>query len=275
MTSLPGTDHQQALLQTIVDRYHADTRVGALLVFGSLGRDDWDARSDLDLAVILNQGAEIPVNDEIEAVSDALLRSGQPVLFTQVVGEDGYLLLRSLTGIAIRYHPLQTVEAGVLDGMRVLCGAMPVDAILDAARANAQEPLAPVHELHRMLWLALDADIKLQRRQFWNALPTLNRMRDALVAIFAVARGGRRAYRFFEAEASIQLKTALGRTLPHYAPEDPTASIRAQSAALMRLLQVIDEHLDELSNGQLALGEGEAEVLERLHDRQQSLLAAL
>ncbi len=273
--ALPGTALHQALLAILVERYRDDARIAALVLFGSLGRDDWDALSDLDLAAIVQPDAAVAISAEITAISRALHERGYPVLFTQVVGSDGYLLLRELTGIAISYHRLDEADPGIADGMRVLLGAIPSASLVAAAQANARARLAPIDELHRFLWLALDADIKLQRRLVWNALPTLNRMRDALVAIFATTRGARRDYRFFEAEASSSLKAAFGPTLPHYDAADPGAALRSLCRALDHLLRLVETWLDELSNGQLVLGTGEAETIQRLRERQRALLHSL
>ena len=269
---LPGSDVHQAILAPIVEQYRDDARISALVIFGSLARDDWDAFSDLDLAAILHRDAEVDVTTEIAAISCSLHERGHPVFFTQVVGSDGYIVLRGLMGIAISFHRLDAADPGIADGMRVLCGELSSGAILSAARTNYREPLAAKDELHRFLWLALDADIKLQRRQFWNALPRLDRMRGALVAIFAATRGARRDYRFFEAEASAALRAAFGRTLPYFDAGDLNAALRAQSAALQQLLRILEHDLAELSNGQLVLGAEEAELLQRLRARQQALL---
>ena len=259
---LPGTAVHQALLATIIEHCRNDARIAALVLFGSLGRDDWDAFSDLDLAAIVQPDAAVAATAEIAAIARALHECGYPVLFTQVVGSDGYLVLRELTGIAISFQRLDEADPGIADGMRVLCGKLPAASLVAAAQANARAPLAPNDELHRFLWLALDADIKLQRRQFWNALPRLNRMRDALVAIFAITRGARRNYRFFEAEASGSLKAAFGSTLPHYDATDPNAALRAQRVRSTTCCRLVETGLDELSNGQLMLGAGEAETIQ-------------
>ncbi len=275
VTTLPGTALHQTLLTPIIDRYRGDERIGALVLFGSLARNDWDAYSDLDLAAIVQPGAKVDVSAEIAAIAQALNERGHRVLFTQVVGNDGYLVLHELAGIALSFHRLDEADPGMADGMSILCGRLPAASLMAAALANARAPLAPIHELHRFLWLALDADIKLQRRQSWNALPTLNRMRDALVAIFAVTRGARRTYRFFEAEASGSLKAAFGPTLPHYDAADPNAALRSLCHALDHLLHLLETCLDELSNEQLVLGAGEAETIQRLRERQHTLLHSL
>lgn len=48
----PGTPAHQALLRAIVAAYEANPRVRAVIVFGSLGRGNWDAWSDIDLDVL-------------------------------------------------------------------------------------------------------------------------------------------------------------------------------------------------------------------------------
>ncbi len=52
----PGTAEQQALLRAVVAHYRDDPRILAVIVFGSLGRGNWDSYSDLDLDVIIADG---------------------------------------------------------------------------------------------------------------------------------------------------------------------------------------------------------------------------
>ena len=52
----PGTPQHQRLLKTIVIHYANDPRILAIIVFGSLGRGNWDPYSDLDLDVIIADG---------------------------------------------------------------------------------------------------------------------------------------------------------------------------------------------------------------------------
>ena len=65
----PGTPRHQALLRAIVSHYKDDPRVRAVVVFGSLGRGDWDALSDLDLDVVLADGVPVDVAQEIEGLA--------------------------------------------------------------------------------------------------------------------------------------------------------------------------------------------------------------
>ena len=93
-------------------------------MFGPLGRGNWDEYSDLDLAVTIRDGIQIDVSGELAQVNAALTAHGERALVTQVAGEDGYLLLQSLTGIALSYHPLQATSPYVLEGCRVLSGSL-------------------------------------------------------------------------------------------------------------------------------------------------------
>ena len=97
-------------------------------------------------------------------------------------------------------------------------------------------------------------------------------MRKVLLEIFAASRGGKRSYQIFEAEASAELQAKFGRTLPQYFPTSPADSARAFRDALTALLDLIEVDLAELSNGQVQLGPGEREVIDRLRARQATLL---
>ena len=246
---LPGSPRQQSLLQTIAACYQNDSRIWAALLFGSLARGNWDAYSDLDLAVVVHDDVRIDVPGELDRVSAALAGHGERTLFTEAAGDDGYLVLESMSGIAISYYPLHSLSPYVLEGYCVLAGSLDTETIRTAAKANDHPELALSQQVHRALWLALGVDIILQRRQFWRALPGLHRMRGALVEIFAASHGGKRAYQVFEEEAGADLKAKFGRTFPQYFLDSPIGSIHSLGNALLALLQLVEHDLDELGNG--------------------------
>jgi predicted nucleotidyltransferase len=258
---LPGNPQHQRILEAIVARYADDERIVAVLVFGSLGRGNWDDYSDLDLAVVVRDDIQIDVAGEVGRLRTALAAQGERTLFTQVAGEAAYLMPESLCAIALDYLPLRSLSPYVLDGWRVLAGALDAEAIRSAAKANDAPRLAPHQQVHRALWLALGAEIALQRGHFWRALPTVERMRGALVEVYAISHGGKRAYAMLEDAASAALRAKFGRTLPAYFPDDPARSVRALGEALGALLHLIEHDLDELSNGQVELGPGERELI--------------
>lgn len=268
---LPGSPRHQSLLQTIADLYARDGRILAILVYGSLGRAAWDIYSDLDLAVVIQDDVQIEMVGELDRVKTALAEQGERTLFTEVAGDEGYLLLQSLNGIALCYHPLQAMNPYLLAGWRMVLGSLDAETIRAAAKANDRPQPTLNQQVHRVLWLALGVDIALQRRQFWCALPGLEQMRGGLLEIFAASHGGKRAYQHFDEAASADLKTKFGRALPQHFPDSSVNSIHSLGDALLALLHLVEHDLAELSNGQVHLGPGEREVLSRLRSRQAAL----
>lgn len=265
---LPDTQHHQDLLQRITTFYAADDRLLALALFGSLGRGAGDAWSDLDLAVIVRDGVHVDVSAELAQLAVVLADFGDPVLSTADAGDAGYLIPRSLCGIAIDYTELSKVSTYVLHGCIVLAGTLDLETILGAAAAN-DKPLPPLSLLlQKSLWLGLGADIFIRRHQFWQALPKLEGMRKALVDIYAFSRGGTRASQVFAETASADLQAKFGRTLPAFVPHSPANSLAACAEALAALLDLLKDELSELSNGQLQLGAAEHELIARLRERQ-------
>ena len=258
--SLPGTPHHQELLQRITAFYANDDRILALILFGSLGRGAGDAWSDLDLAVIVCDGVHVDIAAELARLAAVLTEYGDPVLSAADAGDAGYLIPQSLCGIAIDYTELSKVSAYVLHGCIVLRGTLDLETIRRAAAANDMPPPAVDLLLQKALWLAMDADICIRRHQFWQALPTLDRMRGALIEIYATSRGGKRASHDFGETAGAELQAKFGRTLPAFAPDSP-------AAALSALLDLVEHDLSDLSNGQLRLGLGERELIARLRAR--------
>ena len=76
MITYPGTPQHQALLRTIVAHYDQDPRILAIVVFGSLGRGNWDALSDIDLDVVIADDARIDVADELRRFAQRFRRWG-------------------------------------------------------------------------------------------------------------------------------------------------------------------------------------------------------
>jgi predicted nucleotidyltransferase len=257
---LPGSPHHQELLQLITKFYAGDDRILALILFGSLGRGAGDAWSDLDLAVIVRDGVHVDISAELTRLAAVLAEYGDPVLLTADAGDAGCLIPQSLCGIAIDYTELSKVSSYLLHGCLVFMGTLDLETIHKAATANDVPPPAVGLLLQKALWLAMDADICIRRHQFWQALPTLDRMRGALIEIYATSRGGKRASYDFGETASAELQAKFGRTLPEYVPNSP-------AVALSALLDLVEHNLSDLSNGQLRLGLGERELIARLRVR--------
>jgi predicted nucleotidyltransferase len=265
---LPGSTRHQHLLQTIAAFYAADDRVLALILYGSLARGGGDAYSDLDLGVIVREGVQVDVGAEIAQLGAALADHGEPILTTEAAGETGYLVPQSLCGIAIDYTDLAKVSPYVLAGCTVLGGTLDLETIRMAAAANDKPQPALSLLVHQALWLALGADVALQRQQFWQAQPRLEAVRRVLLEIFAFSRGGKRSSQVFAEAASAELQAKVGRTLPAYVRGSPVASVESAAAALSALLDLVEHDLPELSNGQVQLGPGERAMIARLRERQ-------
>ena len=219
------------------------------------------------MEVVVHDDVPIDIPGETKRVCAAVTELGEQVLFTEVAGDDVYLVLGSPSGIALSFHPLKSMSPYVLEGWRILLGTLDAEIIRSAANANQHaEPLLS-QQVHRALWLALGVDIILQRRQFWRALPGLQGLRSALMEIFAASRGGRRAYQVFEEQASADLKSKFGLSFPQYFPDSPADSVRSLGNALLALLHMIEHDLDQLSNGQVQLGPGEHDLIGRLRAR--------
>lgn len=265
---LPGTPQQQQLLRTIAGLYTDDARVLAVLVFGSLGRGTWDAYSDLDLAVIVRDDVQIDMHAEIARMRAAFTGLGEQIAFTEVAGQDGFIALQSLIEVALEYRLLRAISPYVHQGFVVLTGAIDPATIRSAADAN-REPLPPLSQrLHQTLWLAMIVDVYLQRGGVWAALPTLERMRTNLLDIFADSRNRIRPYRLFDELAGPVLKAKFSRCLPACAADSLPLRADALSAALFGVLDLVEQDLQELSNGQLQLTADEREFLARIRARQ-------
>jgi predicted nucleotidyltransferase len=271
---LSASVRQQALLQTISACYENDDRIRALLIFGSFGQDRGDEYSDLDLEVVMRDDVTINMADEIERVRLALATFDERVLFTEIAGNDGYLVVESLYGIAISYHALKSMSPYVLEGWHVFIGSLDAETVCAVASANLPvEPSLSQH-VHRALWLALGVDMIVQRRQFWRALLGLERLRSALAEIFAASRNGKRAYQIFEEQASPELQAKFAPTFPRYFADSPTETVHSLGSALLVLLDLIEHDLDEISNGQAQLGSGERDFISRLRARTMLAISA-
>ncbi len=269
--SLPGTSLHQGLLQRITEFYAGDERLLALILFGSLGRGAGDAWSDLDLAVIVRDGVHVDVSAELARLSAILAAQGDPILSTADAGDAGYLIPESLCGIAIDYTELAKVSPYVLHGCILLAGTLDMETVWKAAAANDRPPPPLSLLVQKALWLALGAVIPFQRGQFWQALLSIERMRGALLEIYTFSRSGTRASHVFAETASADLQSKFGRTLPVFVPHSPAASVAAGAAALVALLDLLEDDLPELSNGLLQLGPAEYDLITRLRQRQAAL----
>lgn len=263
---VPGTPSHKAILQVIADFYASDSRIRSVAVFGSLGRGNWDVYSDLDLNVVIADGVEVDVPLEVRTLCDVLGQIGERAALIVPHGEEeADVVFESLAHLSVRYHPLSVTSPNIVDSLVVLAGPLDADAIRAAGlarRTGKPEALGPV--LDACVRTALYVDIQLQRGHLWSAVWQLHRLRESVIELFAAARGGTRAYRTFEAEASEAFKQALGATLPRY-------EVGSLCSALSNLLDLLEGEIEVITAGRLQLGDGHRAVIAGVRARQAAL----
>lgn len=266
LASLPGTPLQQRLLQAITEECASDERVRAIVLFGSLARGTWDEFSDLDLAIVLADGQTIQLDDEIQRLTARFATTGETVA---CVDRDGAaavdLMLLSLVGVSLQYHPLATTPPELGEHLLVLAGTLTVEAIQAASRAHVSGAAGTQGSgVDQFLRFAVEADIALQRGQFWRAVQCLQLMRNLALSAYALTHGGSRPFYFFQAHASPALQATLGATLPQH-------KLTSAQDALAAMLQLADDQLGELTNGLITLSEVQRTLIQRIRTRQADL----
>jgi predicted nucleotidyltransferase len=259
----PGTAQHQALLQGIVDHYAADARVRAVVVFGSLGRGNWDAGSDIDLDVVIGDGLELEVEPELQALCDALAKTGEKKALAFAIGPDeGEIVFESLMQISVRYHTLATTKAAIVDTMKVLSGELDGPSIAAAGLANqVGDELGLRLLLDHLLRYAAVTAVAVRRENLWLAIELLGRMRALCLEIFTRARGGERSYYYFAQAAEAQLQDRIGQTLPEF----DLASIRR---CLLVFVDILEQEMEALAGGRLSLRPSDRRLLEQVRSNQ-------
>lgn len=265
----PGTPHQQRVLRAIAEQYASDPRVLALLVFGSLGRGDCDAYSDLDLDVVLEDGVTVDAAAELQQLCAALAPLGErAAVIVPKRTEEGDVVLESLLQMSVRYHPLATTSPNIVESMRLLCGRIGPDEIAAAGRANAVPAAEQATVLvGRCVRACLEADVALQRRRFWFIEQALQDVRDHLIELYAATRGEARPLHAFQTHAPPVLHSALAATLP-------SGDLASAHAALLACLDLLERDLAHISNGAAALTDEQRAVLRLVRERQTQLQLA-
>jgi predicted nucleotidyltransferase len=264
--SLPGTSQHQTLLRAITDHYAHDSRVRAVVVFGSLGRGTWDQYSDLDLDIVLTDDARFLLKDEIQHLTTLLATCNETIACVDPDGDAAAdLMLLSLIGVSVRYHPLHATPPDILDSLQVLAGALDPDAIRTAGQSGQQRASAMQGGgVDQFLRLAVEVDIALQRAQFWRAVQCLQLMRNLALSAYALTHGGARPFYFFQSNAPSELEAVLGATLPQH-------SLGSAQDAFSAMLALVEHHLAMLTNGMSALSDVQRELIGRVRARQADL----
>ena len=257
-TELRGTPTHQAVLSALTAHYADDPRVLAFSLFGSLARGDWDEYSDLDLDVVLRDDVMIDVRQEAERLAPVLESVGERTVLTLPRGQESVdLVLLPLLEISIRYHALATTSPNIVESVIVLAGPITTEQVRAAGIANRENDETPPAELlDACVRYALEIDIALRRGEPWLAIELLHRTRNLLMEMFAQTHGGARPVQTFDAQADSASQARFGATLPTF--ESPS-----MWGAHQAMLDLLEQDIPALSNGQAQLSAGHQESLAR------------
>lgn len=266
LQSYPGTPQHQKLLQAIVSHYANDPRVLAIIVFGSLGRGNWDTYSDLDLDIVIDDDVQINVPQELEHLLHSCSDIHETVALILSQGKElADVVFASLLELSIRYHTLMSTSPNIVESMRMLWGQIDEAAIKAAGTANHQaKAISPDQLLNMCIRYALETDIALQRRQLWVAIELLQRIRGHLMELFGQSRENPRPLYAFQKEAGPALHQLLGSAMPRYDP------LSIQNA-LLSLLDILEHHLEQFSGGQTQLATAQWNIIHQVRERQRNL----
>lgn len=266
MTSLPGTPEHQKLLQEIINYYQDDTRIRAIVLFGSLARGTWDRYSDIDLDIIIINEAIVRIEQELEQLCEYLRSADMGDALVVPDGpEAGYVVLTSLLQFAIRYHPLMTTNPNIIDDMIVLSGRISAEIIQNAGRANRiHGVIASKAIIAQCVRSVVEVDAALQRKRPWMAVDLLHRARHLLMALYSESRGAGRTVQYFEAEADAVLQEKLGKAVCGINEESLNRS-------LMAMLELLENDLDDFCDTPVTLSETQRVILENVRRRREAV----
>ena len=230
----PGTPRHQTLLAAIRDYYAEDSRVRAVIAFGSLARGNWYPRSDLDLDVIIADDVTLDVAVEVQALCTALQSVGEEAALIIADEDEADVVLASLMRFSIRYHTLATTHPNIVDDMLILGGSLDHATIRAAGQANRQpDDTDPQKLLDQCLRYALETAVAVEQGRLWLALEVLGRARAALMQIYAHSQGNSRYVHAMDVAAP-ELQARLGAAVPE-------CNAGAIITALGHLLEIIED----------------------------------
>lgn len=266
LVDLPGTIRHQQVLQAILDFYAEDARIREVLLFGSLGRGDWDEYSDLDLDIIMVDSASIDARLELADLCASI--KGEHGLEALVVAdlEEGDVVLSNLVEFSIRYHLLADTKPAILDSMRCLSGTLTLDQIRAAANQKyISEPEEMITTVNQCIRYSLQLHNAIMRQRLWISLELLQRIRGLLISMYSNSHGADRPVNFFDTHASPESRRLLARLVVE-------AELESVREAFTNTLSLLKDHLDSFSNGQYKLTEAQSRILLALsqpHERMQ------
>lgn len=262
---LPGTLRHQQMLQTIINFYADDNRILAILLFGSLGRGNWDTYSDLDMDIILRDDVPIDAIAELHNLCVGIKQKHGCEALIIADHEEGDVVLSNLIEFSIRYHTLATTKPAILDTMQLLAGTLTLEAIREAGESNRRENTPDLSEIvNQCIRYTLELENAIARQRLWMALEFLYRTRTLLMQLFTATRHEIRPIHTFEAYAEPDLRAALAGILPR--PEIP-----AIKDDLHVLIYLLETDLPAFSHGQYQLSIPQRKILQQIKHNAQNI----
>ncbi len=200
-----GSRAHQALIEHVVAHYAGDGRIRGVAVFGSVGAGSWHELSDVDLDVVIEDGATAEPAAEVAALF------GPRAVIVLTVADAADVVLDSGEEISIRWHPLRAASPNILATARVVAGRLSGGELARAGAANRAAPDEP-RLLDTIVRDAIGAQKALARGRPWEAVAAVERMRRSLTDL----RGRRDGLRLDPAGPAQALATVLAEIQASY-----------------------------------------------------------
>lgn len=255
---LSGNKTHQKILQTLLELFRNDTNIEAFIVFGSLGRGDWDDYSDLDLDAVVKDAQRAVIQKEIAKMLIALADAGFSILSSfEEFSNELVLILDTLDRVSIRFHLLKDTNPAIIGSMRILYGKLSRE---DIQKASVRKAKVIDFDLlnNKFLELSIYVPVSLQRNKLINALFFLNKMRQTLIQIYIHSHDLPREFDF-ESNTSESLLHDLYDTYGVCQKEQIYE-------AFIKLLDIYERNDKEISAGKIQLSEKHRRMLCKVRD---------
>ena len=257
-----GTKHHQQILKTIQNFYSEDKRITQILVFGSLGRGNWDEYSDIDLDIILIDGVVANARNELIRLCTKIQNEHGLGALIIADAEEGDVVLSNLVEFSVRYHALNDTKPAILESMQTLSGSLSLEEI----RASANYDYDPIQKdaadiVNEYIRYTLGLHHAIMRQRVWMATEMLHRARNLLVLMYAVTNNASRPTHFFDKHAGSELRQLLTTlTVP--------AELKFMKRAFCNAISLLENHIDVFSNGVYQLTSTQIVMVEQLKQLQ-------
>ncbi len=252
---LPGTTSHQQMLQTIIDFYNGDERILAILLFGSLGRGDWDTYSDLDLDIVMANDVLIDAQYELSQLCTNIKQQHNYDAIILADNEEGDVVLSNLLKFSIRYHILSDPKPAILDYMRLLSGNLTLGDVRNGVNTKYHTtPPTIEDQVNQCFRYALELRNAILRERIWMSLEFLHRIRGILMALYSLDQ---RHIHFFDAHATPELQVHLGTLVP-------LPNLDSIQEAYENTLSILTNHLDSFIDEDYHLTEAQNRILQQL-----------